>query len=496
MNNIQLNSLLPSRKTMSSVWILLCCVFCLGILLRLVHQSMYLDGGIYATMSLNLAQGQGTPWALHFSDTLFPVFVEHPPLMLWLQAVCFSILGDSIAVEKGFSLLTFFACAGLLFKIWMRLNKDDSLMQQAFPFALFLMLIAGQMSWGYANGLLENLLSIFSLWSILLIIIAYDRPTPIHCAQRIGLMAATGLFICLSIFTKGPVGLFPLVAPAIYWLIFRRPNLTSVVIDIFIILVILAIFLALLYSFTASREALERYLAVQLIPSLRGDRGTLGGGFNVLRKIIAINGYSIIITALAAFFGRRFVLSKENQDLGRVRRKWALFFLTIGISASLPIGLSPRVAYYYFNPSLLFYSLGFCLLAGPAIMTGLSQMGERASRYLWFASVLALLISITVVIANFGRPGEDEQTIKQAASINKFVCSGHADCKPIISACGDTVRNDQALLTYLLRRYKISLSHIDKVESAFLIADESCRHISGYSDTTLDISPYFLLQRQ
>jgi len=495
MNNIQLNDHSPSRMTMASFWILFCAVFCLMILARIVQLSINLDGGVYATLARNLAQGQGTAWALHFSDSFFNVFAEHPPLMMWLEAICFTIFGDSIAVEKGFSLLTFFVCATLLFRIWMRLNKEDTLMQRAFPIALLLLLFSGRVSYGYANGLLENLLSIFSLSTVLLIIIAYDRPSPIFSPLRTVVVSAAGLFICFSMLTKGPVGLFPLVTPAIYWLIFRRPKLMAVIIDIFIFLVIISLFLALLYSFTESREGLERYLSAQLLPSLRGDRGSFGGGYNVLRKIIGVNGFSIILVVLTAYLGRRFGLVNQDMEAERIRKKRAIFLLFIGLSASLPLGLSPRVTNFYFNPSLLFYSAGFCLLAAPVIMTGLAELRERTTRILWFGSVLALMVSLTVVITNFGRPGEDEETIRLTTSINKFLCRGDTDCKPIISAC-DAVWRDAVIQTYMQRWFNTSIVKIDDHKAEFLIADESCRHTSGYVDTALDISPYFLLQRR
>ena len=100
-----------------SLWILLCGAICLQILVQLVHVSMFFDGGIYATLARNLAEGRGSMWAPYFSDTLFPTFAEHPPLMFWLQAIGFALFGDSIAVEKGFSVVTFIISAVLLFQI-------------------------------------------------------------------------------------------------------------------------------------------------------------------------------------------------------------------------------------------------------------------------------------------------------------------------------------------------------------------------------------------
>ncbi|WP_187182002.1 glycosyltransferase family 39 protein [Rhizobium sp. WL3] len=480
---------------MSSVWILLCATVCLQVLVQLVHVSMFFDGGIYATVGMHLAAGKGSIWAPHFSETLFPTFAEHPPLMMWLLAIGYTIFGDSIAVEKGFSLLTFLVSAALLFQIWMRLNKDDIQMQRAFPLALLLTLIAGRVNWGFANGLLENLLSVFSLTAVLLFVIAYDRPTPILSKRRLALVAVAGLAICCSLLTKGPVGLFPLAAPAIHWLVFRKSPFMAMVLDIAIILVIIGLFLTFLYGFDASRDAVDRYLAAQLLSSLRGDRGSYGGGLYVFRKILGVNGYSLAIVAITAFAGWHFKLGKSEIGARSKRFKRAAFLLIIGISASVPISLSPRVANFYFNPSLLFYSPGFAILAAPVIMDGLSRLRERQAKVLRVGSLFALAVSIAAVIASIGRLGADARTIEQAAAIESFVCTDMTPCKPSLSACEGSWQ-DWALHTYLQRFYTISIAKAADVQADYLIADGSCNNLAGYDETGINILPYRLLQRQ
>ncbi|MCJ8238720.1 ArnT family glycosyltransferase [Peteryoungia algae] len=292
---------LPSQKVMTAIWMLLGAAICLEVLATLVQQSMFFDGGIYAALARNLAEGRGSMWAPHFSETLFPVFAEHPPLMIWLQAIGFGVFGDTIAVEKGFLLITYVLSAILLFHVWMRLNRDDLSMQRAFPFALLLTLISGRVNWTFVNGMLENLVTVFSLAAVLLLLVAYERPSPMSIAGRLAMMIGVGLAVSLSLLTKGPVGLFPLAAPAIYWLVVRRPNFLTMVIDSLVILSVISLFMLTLYSFDASREAVNRYLEILLFSSLNGERGHNGGGsWNVIRKLLIANGYSFAIVTLAA----------------------------------------------------------------------------------------------------------------------------------------------------------------------------------------------------
>lgn len=495
MSSNSAQSPLPSQTVINAVWILLCAAVCLQILVQLVHVSMFFDGGIYATVARNLAEGRGTMWAPHFSDTLFPTFAEHPPLMFWLQAIGFSIFGDTIAVEKGFSLLTFVISATLLFQIWMRLNKDDVAIQKAFPFALMMALIAGRVNWGFANNLLDNLLAVFSLTAVLLVVIAYDRPSPAFSAKRLALLVSAGLAICLSLMTKGPVGLFPLAAPALYWLVFRRPAFLVMVHDSLIILAVIVLFIATLYAFEASREAVDRYVTAQLASSLSGARGQYGGGVYVFRKILGVNGYSLAILALTALASWRLGLGRSISLYRDSRFKRVAFLILIGMSASFPIALSPRVANFYFNTSLFFYSAGFAILVAPTIMEALSRLRDERAKIFSMTALAVLVASVVIVIANMGRSGTDTRTIEQATAIERTVCAGQSNCKPSISAC-ENAWQDWALHTYMQRFYKISIAKQAEVIADFIIADASCVDLPGYRPLSTDITPYVLLKRQ
>lgn len=350
------------------------------------------------------------------------------------------------------------------------------------------------MNWGFANGLLDNLLAVFSLTAILLLVVAYDRPTQVVSVRRIALVSAAGLAICMSLMTKGPVGLFPLAVPAIHWLVFRKPSFLAMVIDSLVIVLVIGLFLGLLYAFDPSREAVDRYVTAQLLSSLSGARGHYGGGLYVFRKILGVNGYSLAILALAALAGWRWKLGKSAPEANRSRLKRAAFLILIGMSASLPIGFSPRVANFYFNTSLLFYSAGFAILVAPVFMDGLSRLREQQSKFFRLVSLLFLAASVLIVLANVGRPGADARTIEQAAAIKAYVCPEDANCTPMISACQNAWQ-DWALHTYMQRFYKISIAKQTDVDADFVIADETCSNLEGRKDTGIDISPYLLLQR-
>lgn len=484
----------PSRFAIRSLWVLAGAAVGLLLLSRLVKVSMFFDGGIYATVARNLAEGRGSVWRLHFSETLFPVFSEHPPLMIWLQALGFAVFGDSLAVDKGFSLLTFVLCAALLSGIWMRLHPQDPPMRSAFPFVLVLVLVSGRVDWGFANGLLENLLAVFTLAAVLAVLVAQGPPQHDRPGRRRLLMAVAGLAVSLAVLTKGPVGLFPLATPAIHALVFRQSRVGTVVADTLVMLSVVVLSFGALLSFDAARDAIGRYLDAQLFASLSGGRGRYGGGLDVLRKILGVTGLAIVIVSLLALAGRTLHIAPADAGLQRLRRRRAVFLLVVGLSASLPIGLSPRVANFYFNPSLFFLAGGLGVLGAPYLLAILARLGEGWARGLFAGSLAALLGSAVVVVLQIGRPGTDERPIAQAAAIGRVACPSGVGCDLNLAACGE-VWEDWALHTYLQRHHRISMARAADRDTTFVLTTRDCRTAPGYTDTGIDVSPYRLLKR-
>lgn len=481
------------------LWLLAAAAVALLSLAQLVQVSMFFDGGIYATVARNLAIGRGEPWRLHFSDTLFPLFSEHAPLMMWLQALGFVVFGDHIAVEKGFSLAMFAIALVLLHRIWSTLHADDPTMRAAFPFAVVLLLVSGRVGWGFANGMLENPLTVFTLAAVLAILVARGDAARDRPALRWALMAAAGVAVVLAVLTKGPVGLFPLATPALHWIVFRRSALRTVIVDTLVMAAVVGLAFGALWSVEAAREAINRYLDAQLRSSLSGQRGRYGGGLLVVPKLLGINGTAIVIVSLLWVAGRRRVPGAAEAALRPARRRRAAFLLLVALSASLPIGLSPRVSNFYFNPSVCFYASCLATLGAPTLMAALAGLGARGRTLLTAGASLALLAAVVVVVRNVGTPGVDARTIAQAAAIAARACPGPdapdaTRCRTTIAACGP-VWEDWALHTYLQRVHRLSLAKAAEVEATLVVTDAGCPVAPGYRDTGVDVAPYRLLER-
>lgn len=481
------------QQVSAALWIVLAASACLLVLTRLVTQSFFFDGNIYASIARNMAEGTGSAWSPHFSKTLFPVFAEHPPLMMWLEALGFTIFGDTIAVEKGFSLLTFLAAALLLFKIWVRLHNGDTEMQRAAPLALFMTLIAGRLNWAFGNGMLENLLMVFTSAAVLFVVTAYDERREVTAASRMALIGCAGLATAFALLTKGPVGLFPFAAPGLYWISLRRPSFRIVAFDSAILLAVIVLFFLTLWSFEAPREAMQRYINAQLLPSLSGERGHGGGGWTALRALLRVNAYPLIITILVFAISHRWRETRGDSSLRMRRSQRAVYLILLGCSASLPLLVSPRIASFYFNPSLAYFAAGLCTFCAPIVFKELGKISPRSCRRVYFISISFLSISLINVGWHFGRLGEDQQIIEVSAKIAASVCTKRGLCADTISACGKA-QEDWALHAYLQRYYKISIAKASATTTKYVVADGGCQPDPRYNDTDVSIAPYRLLR--
>jgi 4-amino-4-deoxy-L-arabinose transferase-like glycosyltransferase len=478
------------------LWIILAIVTCLLVLRELMHQSVFFDGAIYASIARNLAEGIGSPWRLQFSKTLFSVFSEHPPLMMWLEAIGFRIFGDTIAVEKGFSFITLIASGFILLKIWHSLHVDDPELRAGGAMALVMALVAGRVSWAFTNGMLENLLIVFTSLAVYCVVRAYGISGVKNAVSRSLVMVAAGLLIALALLTKGPVGLFPLAAPAIYWIAFRRPSLLSVFSDTLVIAITIVAFFAVLWQFEGARDAVQRYLAIQLLPSLTGQRGSGGGHWSAVRALLRVNAYPALITLIIVLCYRRWGrFPPLARDLRRSRGRTAAFLALVGFSASLPLLVSPRVASFYFNPSLGYFGPAFAVACVPAVMRALRKLDMRAQRRVSSCLLVALALSVLLVGVNVGRTGKDAETIANASKIAAHICPVSGTCEDTMAVCG-VAAIDWALYGYLERIHKISLAAIDAGAAPHLVADDSCSaDLSGYTDTGVSLAKYRLMQR-
>ncbi|NPA68702.1 MAG: hypothetical protein GXO50_08845, partial [Chlorobi bacterium] len=155
-------------KKIFNFYLIFASLFLIILTPALFTDGMFMDGTIYAVLSRNLAEGNGTFWHLHFSDTLLSDFKEHPPLAFYLGSLLFKLLGDNIFTERIYSLFTGVITAVLIALAVKTFDKNRG--KEVSLISLFVWLSFPLVNWTYANNMLENTMTVFILISTVFVL--------------------------------------------------------------------------------------------------------------------------------------------------------------------------------------------------------------------------------------------------------------------------------------------------------------------------------------
>ena len=136
----------------------------------LLSEGTFLDGLIYAVLARNLAMGLGSFWAPHYSLTVHDQWFEHPPLGLNIESLFYRVLGDGIWVEHVHSLATALVCGLLIVVLWNQVVGEDRRLRRLGWLPVLFWLLNPQVTWAYANNMLENTMSIFTLAAVIMLL--------------------------------------------------------------------------------------------------------------------------------------------------------------------------------------------------------------------------------------------------------------------------------------------------------------------------------------
>jgi chromate transport protein ChrA len=139
-------------------------------------------------------------------------------VVLFLESFAFKLFGDSMYSERIFSLLMMVFNGLLIRAIWNLVTNKEVAKFTWLP--LFFFFGIPIVAWVFQNNMIEQTLSVFTLLSVYFVLIAFKKR-----ARSWLFFACSGAFVFLATFTKGVPGLFPIVAPLIYYLVFKKPSL-------------------------------------------------------------------------------------------------------------------------------------------------------------------------------------------------------------------------------------------------------------------------------
>ncbi len=354
---------------------------------RLFSDGMFTDGIEYATIARNMANGLGTFWNPHLSNYLYPEFHEHPPLALYLQSLWFRLFGDSIFVERFYSLFTFLITGIFIVFIWNELT--NSIKSGWIP--LLFWIAVPKNSWACANNMLENTMMVFVVLSALFYLISLRK-------KRILFLLLCSLSLDAAMLSKGFPALYIWSFPL--WVFLFTKNISSkrmITDTIFLIAItILPIFLLFIISPEANLS-LTKYFNKQVLGSIRNIQ-TVNTRFNILLDYLS----GIIVPILIA--GIILLLAKKKKIEINLSNRFvpialALFFLSL--SGVFPIMISMKQSSFYILTVYPFFSLSLSLIIYPVIKHLIFTLEKKQNFINIFTSFTYILLIFSLVFSYF-----------------------------------------------------------------------------------------------
>jgi 4-amino-4-deoxy-L-arabinose transferase-like glycosyltransferase len=455
-----------------SIKILALLLFVAFIVPNLISEGMFFDGTQYASISRNMAAGEGTFWLPKLSETLYPQFTEHPPLGFFIESLFFRIFGDHLWVEKIFTALTLLTTCFFIIRIWKRIafkNSHDNKFS-FLPVMLFISIPVA--AWAYSNNMLENIQGMFTIAGIFIYLILLEK-NDLSFGRKMLLWILISVLLAAAILVKGVNALFILAVPVLHFIIFHKRSVLKIIADILVPLFITSLIFVFILMDAAAYYSLHRYITGQFISTLSRGTGS-EGHFYILSRFLS---EAIIVIAFVVIMGIVAHIKKIKNNQQNVR--WALFLLLTGLSAILPIIISTKQHGYYMLPGLPMIALSGAVFVLPFI-NRISENIENNKRKLWktinVVLTAVLLISFSfMVFKNAGKTGRDAEIIQAAKMTGIHVPHGST-----ISVCPEMYEN-WSLHAYLQRYYRISLT--DNSERNFLLMNDACG-ISNTADST------------
>ena len=427
-------------------------IYTLLTLPRMLSYGMFFDGTLYAIISKNMANGTGSLWAPHISESFGSIFYEQPPMAFFIESFFFRLLGDSVYVESFFGFFVGFLTILMIKQIWEKtiLNYKD-----LFWIPVLFFSIMPMTSWLYSNNMLEILMTFFTMVSIYFTIKAHDHNKT--SGQLLwGLLSGT--FIVFAFLTKGPVGLFPFALPFGYFLIKRTRETAVKMIYIYSgILLSFILFFCYLYLNEEAFRFLSQYFKQQVIASLEGKREN-AARYHVFIKLFSELSLPLVICGILFFIYRQ--KAKIRTD------KYFYLFLFISISASLPIAISTKQMRWYIFPSLPLYLIALSVLMAPYFSLLQKSLVSKPVRRKYIQIISFSLVFLSVFIMYIDRNSlRKSKDFHYDFSIQKLKIENNS----LVSIWSPSLYQDYDLLMNLIRRHNIIIVREKRNEKYILV---------------------------
>src|SRR5215470_6167704 len=421
-------------------------LYCLLVLPRMLSYGMFMDGVVYASIARNMAENYGSFWQPYYTETVYPIFYEHPPLGFWLQSWAYRLCGDSVYVETWWGFCVGTLSLLVLAGIW-RCSAPQGYALAGAWFPILLFIVMPMTSWAVANNMLENTMSFFILLSVLLCLLSLKNPTRFFSCLY-GLLSGLSMFCAILI--KGPVALFPLAVPVLAMM--HDAKRINVLTTVSILLMTLMVSFGLIFSLnTAAVHFFKRYVSQQVLASVTGTPATWTSRFNVLTVVSRESLVPLLVggTLVATLYRLR------QTAIFSIHSRLFLYYLGIALAGSLPILISVKQMRWYVFPSLPFYAMAIAVVFNDAALA-LERLVD-SNKNIWknviiFSSIL-LLIALSLMFVEKNALRRDKDFHADFAKRNIDV-----EGRKVISVYPMHLAKNWTLVANMQRKFRASLS--------------------------------------
>jgi hypothetical protein len=242
----------------------------------------------------------------------------------------------------------------------------------------------------------------------------------------------------------------------------------------------------ILFTIDESRESLSIYLFKRALHRI-SEVPTVDNRFYILGRLVMELLPQIIFVVLVVFISQ--LRKKKTQISAQIRE--SLFFITVGLSASVPLMLTMVQKGFYFVPALPFFAIGLSMLIAPVVaeITGRIEVNSVKYKVILIAGLFLFIGALSYTFMQKGEVRRDKEMLHDVYVIGDVV-----PARSIVTLAG-RMSNEWELQCYLIRYFNISL---DTEPQKYCIRKGTnlTDSISGYKKVNISTIQYDLYQQQ
>src|SRR5687767_2405233 len=369
---------------------------------------MFFDGIFYANVANNYANGFGTFWQMYYGNNISSAFNDQPPLAFFIQAQFYKILGNSIYVERFYDFLFAIIHLFIIRFLWQELTNKQS---KLYWLPMLLWISIPLCSWTFKHNLMEVTMSAFDLAAVLFL---YKG-----CKENKNSFLLTGsILILMASLSKGIQGLFPIMVPFFYWIVYRKVSFSSTVVRSMIVVSIPLATYIIFYLTPEINQSITLYFQKRLSGTFNHLQDTKTSHFYLLFKLL----FELSAPAFLIFIS--WLIGRKAIGQYRINEKPLYLMALIGISASFPLMVTLEQRAFYLTTSLPYYVIAMAIISLPLATNILERLSQKKLILTNQIGIILIILASCLVLINAKNPKRDRDLLSDVYILKDHIPRG------------------------------------------------------------------------